>query len=313
MFTCFDEVVAACQHEPRRRIAVAVAEDHTVLEAVKAAIAEDIAHASLFGNAAAIEATCERVGLDPNSVEIVDAPNEIDAANAAVRRVSTGNADILMKGHIHTDDFLRAVLNREQGLRTPHIMSHVFILELREKRRFLFVTDGAFNIAPDLRQKAAIILNAVYLAQMFGIEQPRVGVLAAVEVLNPKMQATLDAAALATMGLRGQFSHGIVDGPFALDNAVSEEAARHKGIGGPVAGRADILLVPDIEAGNILAKSHSFLAGGNVAGVVVGAAAPIVLTSRADSPKSKLYSIATAVLMANMERTGRFKFGEVHY
>jgi phosphate butyryltransferase len=173
--------------------------------------------------------------------------------------------------------------------------------------------DAGMNIAPTLEQKAAIALNAIYLAEVLGIEPPRVAALAAVELVNPAMPATLDAAALGQMNDRRQFSRGVLDGPFGMDNAVSREAAAIKGIESPVAGRADILLVPDIEAGNIMVKTASFLCGGAVAGVVVGAAAPVVLTSRADPPAAKLNSIALAVLMANMQRHERLKIGKVHY
>jgi phosphate butyryltransferase len=221
---------------------------------------------------------------------------------------------MLMKGHVHTDDFLRAVVHHESGLRCLDVrMSHVFILEAKTVGRLLFVTDGAMNIAPDLEQKAQIALNAVYLARCFGIEKPKVGVVAAVELVNPNMPATLDAAAFAAMDRRGQVPYCIVDGPFGLDNAVSVEAARVKGITGPVAGQCDILLMPDIEAGNIMVKTFSFLGGGRTAGVVVGATVPIVLTSRADMPDARLFSLATAALMANMARDACLKIGKVHY
>ncbi len=192
-------------------------------------------------------------------------------------------------------------------------MSHVFLLEARSLGRLLFVTDGAMNIAPDLEQKAQIILNAVYLARAFGVEEPKVGVLAAVEVVNPKMPVTIDGAALAGMSARGQFPFCVVDGPFAMDNAVSQEAARIKGLSGPVAGLCDILLAPDIEAGNLLAKTFAFLSGGRVAGLLIGAAAPVVLTSRADSAEARLCSVAAAVLTAGMSRDGRLRIGKLRY
>jgi phosphate butyryltransferase len=218
-----------------------------------------------------------------------------------------------MKGHLHTDDFLRGLLDKETGLRSGHIMSHVYILETKPLGRLTLVTDGAMNVAPDLPTKADIVMNAVYLARLLGVQMPKVCCLAAVELINPEMPATLEAAALAKMSDRGQFPECQVDGPFALDNAVSLLAAQTKKINSPCAGQADILLVPDIEAGNILAKSFSFLCGGRVAGVLVGAAAPVVLTSRADSAEAKLYSIATAVYMSDMKRDGRTKIGKVHY
>jgi len=238
----------------------------------------------------------------------------IKAIAGAVRMVSSGEADVLMKGFIHTDDFLRGVLNKEFGLRTGSIMSHVFVAEIREQDKLLFITDSSMNIAPDLEQKAAILLNAAYLASLFGVQNPKVAALAAVELVNPAMPATLDAAALAKMADRGQYVPVCtVDGPFALDNAVSPAAARHKRITGPVAGQADILLVPTIECGNILAKSLVYFGGHRLVGLLVGAKAPVVLTSRADSTESKLLSMAAAVLMVNVGRTLRLKAGKVHY
>jgi len=231
----------------------------------------------------------------------------------AVELVKSNKADILMKGFVNTDDFLRGVLNRETGLRTGKIMSHVYVLESSALKRMLFITDGSVNILPDLETKCSIILNSIYLANIFEIEDPKVAITTAIELANPKMPSTIDAAVLAKMSQRGQFSGKIIDGPLALDNAISPWAAEHKGIGGPVAGQADIIVVPSIEAGNILCKAHVYLTGGNLAGVVMGASAPIVLTSRADTSQSKLNSIATAVLMANIERTLSIKFGKVHY
>lgn len=313
MITTLAQVVEKTKEHPVRSLAVAVAEQTSVLESVRDAAAADIARSVLFGNRARIEAGAAEVGLDLAGVEICDHPDNLAAAAAAVSAVREGRCDILMKGQLHSDDFLRAVLNKEQGLRSGAIMSHVFILETVTRGKLTFVTDGAMNIAPDLATKASIILNAVFLAECFGIERPKVGVLTAVELVNPAMPATLDAAALATMAGRRQFPACLVDGPFALDNAVDREAARVKGLGGEVAGDCDILLCPDIESGNILAKSFAFLSGGKSAGVLVGAAAPVVLTSRADSAEAKLYSIAAAVLMVNLSRDGALKIGQMHY
>ncbi|MHC4914490.1 MAG: phosphate acyltransferase [Planctomycetota bacterium] len=193
-------------------------------------------------------------------------------------------------------------------------MSHVNVMESKAQERLIFMSDAAMNISPDLSTKAAIILNAVHLASMFGLDCPRVGVLAAVEVVNPAMTATVEAATLAKMSERHQFSTPcVIDGPFGLDNAIDEFAARHKKVEGPVAGKADVLIVPDIEAGNILAKSFVFMSGGDVAGVLVGARRPVVVTSRADNARSKLFSIATAVMMTNFEREVRLKIGKVHF
>jgi phosphate butyryltransferase len=229
-----------------------------------------------------------------------------------VQLVSSGDCHIVMKGKIHSDDFLRAILDKDVGLRSGRMLSHAFLLEVeRPTRRLVFVTDGAMNIAPDFEQKAQIATNAIGLARLFGIEKPKVAALAAVELVNPKMQATQDAAVLALMSLRGQFEHGIVEGPLALDIAVSEDAARTKGVKNDVAGRADILLVPSVESGNILVKAFSHLAGGRTAGLVLGAKAPIVLTSRSDTAESKFLSIGCAVYAANMESV-RVKVGKVH-
>ena len=313
MITTFEQVLEKTRQEPTRTVAVAVAEKECVLESVREAMAAGIAKPLLFGNAAKIRAKASNLGIDLGQIQIVDQPDDLSAAAAAVKAVHTHEADILMKGHIYTDDFLRAVLNKENGLRTGSIMSHVFVLETRNRGKLTFVTDGAMNIAPDLVTKAAIIMNAVYLANAFGIECPKVGILAAVEVVNPSMPATLDAGALHAMEHRGQFPNCVVSGPFALDNAVDPAAAAVKGITGEVAGNCDILVCPSIEAGNILAKSFAFMSGGRTAGVLVGAAAPVVLTSRSDSVTARLHSLATAVLMFNMSRSGRLKIGRVHF
>lgn len=313
MFTTFEQVVGQTAEHPVRALAVAVAEQDSVLQSVREAMSADIVRPVLFGSGAKIEAEAVKAGLDLAQVEIVDQPDDLTAAAQAVLAVREGRADILMKGQIHSDDFLRAILHKEQGLRTGSIMSHVFILQTDHRGKFTFVTDGAMNIAPDLTTKADIIMNAVYLANCFGLQCPKVGVLTAVELVNPSMPATLDAAALAAMASRRQFPNCLLDGPLALDNALDPHAAAVKGLSGPVAGDCDILLCPDIESGNILAKSFSFLCGGKSAGVLVGASAPVVLTSRADSAEAKLYSIATAVLMVNLCRGGHVKIGKLHY
>ncbi len=310
----FDELLEAVEAHPLRKVAVAVAQDPSVIQAVVEARRRNIAEAVLVGDAGEIRSAAESAGMGLEGLEVMDEPDPIAAVAAATRIVSTGKADILMKGYVHTDDFLRGVLNKDYGLRTGAIMSHVFVVEVRPWDRLVFITDGAMNIAPDLEQKAAILLNAVYLASVFGLAEPRVAVLAAVELVNPKMPATLDAAALGTMADRRQYMPNcIVDGPFALDNAISVRAARHKRITGPVAGQADILVVPDIEAGNILAKSLVYFGGHRIIGLLVGARAPVVLTSRADTHEAKLLSIAGAVLMVNMTRRLKLKIGRVHY
>jgi len=310
----FDSLLKLVAGQPRRRLAVAAAQDHTVLEAVRDAEERGLVHAVLFGDRPAIMAEAERARYQTREADVVHEPDPVKAALGAVALASRGEADIVMKGYIHTDDFLRAILNKEQGLRTGSIMSHVFIAESRSLGRLLFIADGAMNIAPNLEQKAAILLNTVHLANAFGVMRPKVACLAAVELVNPLMPATLDAAALAQMSRRRQFSVECeVDGPFALDNAISEVAAKHKKIGGAVAGWADILLVPNIEAGNMLAKALTYLGGSRLAGLLVGAKVPVVLTSRADTAESKLLSIASAVFTINLQRTLWLKVGKVHY
>lgn len=313
MITSFAEILESVTAEPVRTLAVAAAGQESVLRAVKQAQAEDIAIPLLTGNQSEIERIADEINMDLAEVEIIDESDELRAAREATRTVHEGRAELLMKGHIHTDDFLRAVLDKEAGLRSGLIMSHVFVMEAPDQQRLIMVTDGAMNIAPDLETKAAIIMNVVYLAHLLGNPRPKVGVLAAVELVNPKMPTTLDAAALAGMARRRQFPECVVDGPFAMDNAISTKAAQIKGIAGEVAGQCDILLAPDIEAGNILVKTFSFLAGGRTAGVLVGAKAPVVLNSRADTAESKMLSIALGVMMHNMQRDSRLKVGRVHF
>ena len=313
MVTSFEQILERVTMEPIRRLAVAAAAQQEVLESVKQAQDQGIATSLLVGDEAEIRRIAEDIDMNLDEVEIVDAPDDLSAAHQATQAVHDNRADLLMKGYIHTDDFLRAVLDKQTGLRTGSIMSHAFLLEVPDQQELLMVTDAAMNIAPDLETKAAIVMNAVYLAHLLGNPCPKVGVLAAVEVVNPNMPATLDAAALGAMARRGQFPKCIVDGPFAMDNAVSVAAAQIKGIPGEVAGRCDILVVPDIEAGNILVKTFSFLCGGKSAGVLIGAQAPVVLTSRADSAEARLRSIALGVMMHNMQRYSRLKIGRVHF
>jgi phosphate butyryltransferase len=313
MITDLDGILDVVADYPVRRVAVAAAQSQSVLTSVKDARERNIASPVLVGDEPEIRRLAVEVGLDLEDVPVIHETDEVAAARAACAEVRAGRADVLMKGQIHSDDFLRAVLDRENGLRAGYVMSHVFIMETVSLGRLTLVTDGAMNIAPDLVTKADIVLNAVYLARLLGVERPKVCVLAAVELVNPAMPATLDAAAMGKMGDRGQFPYCQIDGPFALDNAVSTVAAQVKKIDSPVAGLGDILLVPDIESGNMLVKCFSFLAGGRVAGVVVGAAAPVVLTSRADTAESKMYSVATAVFMASLHRDRKLKVGKVHY
>ena len=282
-----------------RKISVAMAEDAEVLEAVEEARKAGIANAVLVGNGDKIAEIAGKLGIDLGNYEIVDERGgEPAVALAAVELVSSGKAEILMKGMIKTANFLRGVLHKEKGLRTGSLISHVYVHHVEGYDRIFFICDPAFNMYPDLGEKVKILENTVRLAHAFGVEKPKVAVLAAVEVVNPDMPCTLDAAAIAQMNRRGQIKGCIVDGPFALDNAISEESAAHKGIVSEVAGKADILLVPDIDAGNMMAKAIVYMTNNKTAGLVLGAKAPVVLTSRSDSAETKLLSIASAVALA---------------
>ena len=256
----------------------------------------------LVGPQAKIRAVAEAHGLDLGSHRIVNAEHSHDAATKAVAMARAGEVESLMKGSLHTDELMAAVVPSATGLRTARRVSHVFVIDVPAYPRMLLVTDAAINIYPTLEDKADIVQNAIELAQVLGIAQPKVAILSAVETINAKIQSTLDAAALCKMAERGQISGGLLDGPLAFDNAVSEEAARTKKIVSPVAGKADILLVPDIEAGNMVAKQLQYLAGAESAGIVLGTRVPIVLTSRADSVRTRLASTAVMKLVADARR-----------
>jgi len=293
----FDDILNAVKDKAPKRVAVAAAQDDAVLEAVRGACEQKIAEFTLVGDIDKIKAIAHKFDVSLDDVLLVHEPDCRKAAYRAVALVSSGQADVLMKGQINTADLLRAVLDKEVGLRTGRVLSHTAVYELPGFERLLIITDGGMNIAPTLQQKADIIQNSVLLANVLGISPAKVAVLAAVEVVNPDMPATLEAAALTKMADRGQIRGAIVDGPLAFDNAISLEAAKHKGIISPVAGVADILVTPDIEAGNILGKSLVYLAKGKMAGLIVGAAKPVVVTSRADTYEAKLMSIAIGTLM----------------
>lgn len=270
-------------------------------DAIDAAV--EAAHAGLItpvfvGPKAKILAAAQAANVDISSFRLVDAPHSDAAALQAVSLVKSGEAELLMKGSLHTDELLHAVLAPDSGLSTGRRLSHVYLMDVPGYPRPLLVTDAAVNIAPDLEQKRDIIQNAIDLAHVMGIQIPHVALLSAVETINPKIRSTLDAAALCKMAERGQITGGMVDGPLAFDNAVSPAAAAEKGIVSGVAGRADILVVPDLEAGNMLAKQLTFLAGADAAGVVLGARVPIILTSRADAERTRMASCAVAVLIA---------------
>lgn len=313
MITNFAEVEKKIHSYPTQKIAVASGTDSETLHAATMARDKNIAESILVGDEKVIRETAEKENLKLTGIEVINIPDPVKAGLAAVQLVSENKAQIFMKGYIHSDDFLRCVLNKEVGLRTENLLNHVFILEAKHLGRLLFVTDGAMNIAPTLEEKARIISNTVALAQIFEIAEPKVAVLSAVEVVTPNMQSTLEAAALAKMSDRGQFHGGIVDGPLALDNAINPMAAKYKKITGPVAGNADILLMPDIVTGNAVAKSFAHITGGTTAGLIFGAKAPVILPSRADSKESKLAGIACAVYVAGANAQKRVKIGKVHF
>jgi len=299
MIKNFEEIVKTAQAKGPKTIAVAVAQDLEVLLAVKNAKDLGIANAILVGNEAEIRKIAQDHQIDLDGFTIIEQSDPVEACRTAVQLVSTGKAQVLMKGIIDTAIILKAVLDKEIGLRTDNVLSHVAVADIAGYDRLFYITDAAMNIAPDAAAKKQIIENGIQVANALGNDHPKVACVCAVEKVNPKMQATLDAAELVKMNETGELKGCIVAGPFALDNAVSAEAAKHKGITNPVAGHADILLMPYIEAGNMLYKSIVFFAKGNIAGIVVGAKAPIVLTSRADSDIAKLNSIAIGVLMAS--------------
>jgi phosphate acetyltransferase len=256
----------------------------------------------LVGPAAKIQEIAKKHSIELGKARVVDVPHSHAAAARAVELVRQGEAELLMKGSLHSDELLSAVIAKETGLRTGRRVSHVFIMDVPTYHKVLIVTDAAINIAPGLEDKADICQNAIDLAVTLGVKRPKVAILAAVETVNSKMQATLDAAALCKMADRKQITGGILDGPLAFDNAISAEAAKIKGIVSEVAGDPDILLVPDLEAGNMLAKQLSFLANADSAGLVLGAKVPIILTSRADSVRSRIASCAVAALAAHARR-----------
>ena len=300
MLRTFDEVLNKAKDYGPKKMAVASAGAEDVLKAVEAARKEGLTDSILVGDKKEIIQIAEKMGINPANYEIIDKPDKTETARCAVELVRNKKASILMKGMMGTARLLQVVLDKEIGLRTNRLLSHVYTLEIKNYNRLLTMTDGAMNISPDLKQKAQIIQNAIYYAHSMGIKKPKVAVVAALELVNPDMPATIDAACLAKMSERGQIVGGIVDGPLAFDNAISKEAALHKGIESPVSGEVDIVLVPNIESGNIFAKGLVYLAKAVPAGLLLGAKAPVVLVSRSDSAQSKLYSIALGVLMSEM-------------
>lgn len=286
----------------RKKISVAVAHDEHVLQSINEAYKLGFINAALVGNKEKILQISENIGLDVLKYEIIKENDDIKASKIAVEIAASGEAGILMKGGIMTGDFLKIVLDKGSGLRTDRVLSHVSVFETEAYHKLLFLSDAALNILPDLSRKADIIQNTVDVANALGIDVPKVAILAAVETVNPDMQCTLDAAVLSKMVDRGQLKNCIVDGPLAMDNAINLEAARHKGIKSEVAGDADILIVPDIESGNILHKTLVFLLKAKSCAVMVGARVPLVVTSRAEDYLAKLNSIALASVISGNGR-----------
>jgi len=271
------------------------------VEAAQAGLIEPI----LVGPAARIEQTAKSANIDLGKLEIVDAEHSLDSAKKAVELVKQGRAEVLMKGSLHSDELLSAIVSRDGGLRTGRRISHVFVMDVPTYHKVLIITDAAINIAPTLEDKVDICQNAIDLVNSLRhdkTEKPKLAILAAVETVNARMPSTIDAAALCKMADRGQIKGGILDGPLAFDNAISKQAAETKGIKSSVAGDPDILLAPDLEAGNMLAKQLTFLANADSAGLVLGAKVPVILTSRADSVRSRIASCAVATMVAHARR-----------
>ncbi|MBU1356726.1 MAG: phosphate butyryltransferase [Candidatus Edwardsbacteria bacterium] len=296
MIKSFSDLMKQAKASGPKKVAVAVAQDEVVLEALSEAAAEKIATPILFGDKTAIEDAAKKAKVDIKGWEINDIKDMAEASKAAVAAVSSGKADFLMKGLVATSIFLKAVLDKEIGLRTGRLLSHVAVMEMKLYPKLFLLTDGGMNVKPDLMAKVDIINNAVGISRKLGVENPKVAVLTALETVNSNMPETIDAAHLAKMNDRGQIKGCLVDGPLALDLAVSAEAAAHKKVKSLVAGDADIFLAPEIAAGNMLAKGLIYLGGAQAAGLIAGAARPVVMLSRSDSKQQKLNSIALGVV-----------------
>ncbi len=298
----YDRLIAAARALPRLRVAVAHPCDEPALVAVLEAAELGIIEPILVGARAKVEAAAAALGADISPFRLCEAAYSHEAAVNAVALVRAGEAEALMKGSLHTDELMGAVVRRDGGLRTARRLSHCYVMDVPGHPTPLIVTDAAVNIAPSLEEKRDITQNAIDLAHALGVETVRVAILSAMETVNPKVISTLDAAALCKMADRGQISGALLDGPLALDNAINLDAAQIKQIRSPIAGQANVLVVPDLMAGNILAKSLTFLAGADAAGIVLGARVPIILTSRADVRLTRLASCAVASLVSSAER-----------
>jgi phosphotransacetylase len=298
----YEQLLARCKEVPAVATAVAHPCDQSALSAVIEAARAGIIEPILCGPAERIRRVAKDLSIDVERYEIVDVPHSHAAAARAVELVRSGRAELLMKGSLHTDELMGEVVKRETGLRTERRVSHVFVMDVPTYHKPLSITDAAVNIFPTLDDKRDIVQNAIDFMRALGVERPRVAILSAVETVTTKIPSTIDAAALCKMADRGQIQGGILDGPLAFDNAISAEAARTKGIVSAVAGDPDIILVPDLEAGNMLAKNLTFLSNADAAGVVLGARVPIILTSRADNQRTRIASSGVAALYAAAQR-----------
>lgn len=292
-----EQLIYMAKNRPVKTMSVAVAEDKDILKAVGDAVDLGIINATLVGNKEKIEAILKDENILLKDAKIINERDSKVAAKLAVEEVSLGKADFIMKGMINTADLLKAVLDKNANLRGGSLLSHVMVYEIPTYHKLIFLTDGGMVSYPEVKDKIAILNNAVSVVNSLGIDKPKVAAICAVETVNPSMQSTIDASILSQMNKRGQIKNCLVDGPLGLDNSISKEAAKHKGIQSEVAGDADILLVPNIESGNFLGKSLTYFGKAKSAGIIVGAKCPIVLVSRADSAMSKLYSIALGALM----------------
>jgi phosphate butyryltransferase len=294
----FGELLTAAQAKGPRAIVAVGAQQDSVLEALAAAQERGIATPILIGDEVAIRDVAASCGVDLEGMRIIHEPDRELAARKAMLEVAAGRAQVAMKGKVDTATFLRAALDRDLGVRTGHLLSHVAVFDMDTLGRLVLISDAGVNIAPSLAEKADIVRNAIEVAHRLGIDMPKVAVLASTETVNPRIPANVEAAALAKMADRGQITGALVDGPLALDNAISPDAAHDKDIISPVAGCADILILPDIEAGNVLVKAIVYFAQHPMAGVVVGAAVPLIVSSRSDTFESKLDSLALGVVLA---------------
>jgi len=300
----FDRLTELAATVPPLPVAVVAPDDPNSLGGALLAAREGLITPILVGNATAIAATAKEIGADLTGFEIVDEPIEDKAAARGVALIHEGRARALMKGHLHTDTLLKHIVKRDGGLRTGKRLSHCFVMDIPGRPSPVIISDAAINIAPDLAAKVDIVQNAIDMGRALGIAEPKVGILSAIETVNPAMQSTIDAAVLSKMAERGQIRGGIVDGPLAMDNAIDVQAAKTKGITSLVAGRADVLIAPNLEAGNMLAKELTFIAHAEAAGLVIGASVPVMLTSRADDERARLASCTLAILYDHWLRNG---------